>query len=64
MCLGVVTLVEAILVLLALGTAAGHAVELVHETAAAARLLVLVLVLVGVVASASGELVEQIHDDD
>lgn len=50
------TLVERVLVLLALLAATGHAVELVHE--AAALLLVVGLLLV---VAAAGNLVDEIH---
>lgn len=57
------TLVKKVLVLLALGTPAGHAVDLVHETAATGRALLLGLLfsrlIVGV--GATSELVNVVH---
>lgn len=52
-----ITLVESVLILLALLPAAGRAVDLVHKAAAA--LGVLALLALGV---AAGELVDVVHD--
>lgn len=59
------TLVEDILVLLALGTASSHVVDLVHEATASlggrSLVLVLALALARLVIAASGSLLEEIH---
>ena len=56
---GKITFVESILLLLALGTAAGHAVKLVHEATAAGLLGLLLGLLLGV---AAGHALKLVHE--
>jgi hypothetical protein len=69
MCEEMVTLVKAVLVLLALGTATCHAVEPAHQTARLGSSLLAGVVGVGivvvvVVVVAAGEVLDEIHDDE
>lgn len=64
MCEEMVTLVETVLVLLALGTATCHAVELAHQTARLRSSLLCGVVGIGIVVVAAGEVLDEIHDDE
>jgi hypothetical protein len=71
MCEEMVTLVKAVLVLIALGTATCHAVEPAHQTARLGSSLLagvvgvgIVVVVVVVVVVAAGEVLDEIHDDE
>jgi hypothetical protein len=70
MCEEMVTLVKAVLVLLALGTATCHAVEPAHQTARLGSSLLAgvvgvgIVVVVVVVVVAAGEVLDEIHDDE
>lgn len=61
----IITLVKTVLVLLALGTATCHTVELAHQTARLRSSLLGGVVGVGiVVVVAAGEVLDEIHDDE